>query len=60
LESAEFVRALEQRQGYSISSPEEIAFELGYIDRSQLLAMARDLGKSSYGTYLRSVLDHAV
>jgi glucose-1-phosphate thymidylyltransferase len=60
LESAEFVRALEQRQGYSIASPEEIAYELGYIDRSQLLAMSHALGKSAYGSYLLSVLDHAV
>jgi glucose-1-phosphate thymidylyltransferase len=60
LESAEFVRALEQRQGYSIASPEEIAFELGYIDRSQLLCMSHALGKSAYGAYLRSVLDHIV
>jgi glucose-1-phosphate thymidylyltransferase len=60
LESAEFVRALEQRQGYSIASPEEIAYELGYIDRSQLLDMSRALGKSAYGSYLLSVLDDAV
>jgi glucose-1-phosphate thymidylyltransferase len=60
LESAEFVRVLEHRQGYSIASPEEIAYELGYIDRSQLLAMSHALGKSAYGSYLLSVLDQAV
>lgn len=59
LESAEFVRALEQRQGYSIASPEEIAYELGYIDKSQLLGMGRALGNSAYGSYLLSLPDQA-
>lgn len=57
LESSEFVRALEDRQGLSIASPEEIAYELGYIDTSQLLALSHALGKGAYGSYLRSLLD---
>jgi len=57
LESAEFVRALEQRQGHSIACPEEIAYDLGYIDGARLLAISREFGNSPYGAYLRSLLE---
>src|SRR3712207_4237996 len=46
LEAGEFVRTLEKRQGYRISSPEEIAFYSGWITRYQLEALARELAKS--------------
>ena len=52
VEAAEFVRALEKRQGFRIACPEEIAFNSGWIDRDQLLALAAKLGKSDYGQYL--------
>lgn len=52
VEAAEFVRALEKRQGFRIACPEEIAFNLGWIDRSQLLALGQELSKSGYGQYL--------
>ena len=57
VDAANFVRTLEVRQGFKICCPEEIAFELGFIEESQLDAIARRLGKSAYGQYLRSVLD---
>lgn len=53
LEAAEFVRTIEKRQGLRISSPEEVAFNLGFIDTSQLNRLADSLGKSEYGLYLR-------
>ena len=56
VEAAEFVRTLEKRQGFKISCPEEIAFQRGFIDATQLDALAGALGKSSYGQYLRTVL----
>jgi glucose-1-phosphate thymidylyltransferase len=56
LEAAEFVRTLERRQGFKIACPEEIAFEMQFIDAAQLQRQADRLGKSSYGEYLRDVL----
>ena len=55
LEAAHFVQIIEQRQGLSISCPEEIAFRRGYISREQLLAAAKAHEKSSYGQYLHSI-----
>lgn len=57
LEAAEFVRTVEKRQGLRISSPEEIAFRMGFIDQSQLIRLASDLGKSQYGQHLRMVAE---
>lgn len=56
LEAAEFVRALEHRQGLKVACLEEIAYELGYIDSQQVEVLATAYGKSSYGAYLRRVL----
>ena len=53
LEAAEFVRTLAHRQGFKISCPEEIAFNLGFIDADQLMTLGRELGKSQYGLYLQ-------
>ncbi|WP_349371454.1 glucose-1-phosphate thymidylyltransferase RfbA [Salinarimonas sp.] len=55
LEASEFVRALVKRQGHRIACPEEVAYQLGWIGREDVLAMARALGKSEYGAYLESV-----
>jgi glucose-1-phosphate thymidylyltransferase len=57
VEAAEFVRALEKRQGFRIACPEEIAFNLGWISRDQLLQLAKELSKSSYGQYLTRIAD---
>jgi glucose-1-phosphate thymidylyltransferase len=59
IEAAEFVRALEKRQGLRIACPEEIAYNLGWIERDHLVALGRELGKSSYGQYLIRVADGA-
>ena len=56
IEAAEFVRVLEQRQGFKIACPEEIAFTKGFIDAGQLEMLADTLGKSAYGQYLRRLL----
>ena len=56
VEAAEFVRTLEKRQGFKISCPEEIAFQNGFIDATQLGKLADALGKSSYGQYLRKTV----
>ena len=56
LEASLFIETIERRQGLKIACPEEIAFRSGYIAAGQLEALARPLGKSSYGQYLMQVL----
>lgn len=57
-EASSFVQAVEKRQGLKISSPEEIAWRLGYIDDEQLSRLGHELGNSSYGAYLQELLKH--
>ncbi|MGI9505633.1 MAG: sugar phosphate nucleotidyltransferase, partial [Geminicoccaceae bacterium] len=57
LQAGEFVRTIQQRQGFQISCLEEIAYRLGYIDCAALKALAEPLLKSDYGRYLLQVLD---
>lgn len=54
--AASFVRAVQERQGYVISSPEEIAFRKGFIDAEQLRKLACSMSKNSYGQYLLDVV----
>ncbi|MCZ0733207.1 glucose-1-phosphate thymidylyltransferase RfbA [Phreatobacter sp. AB_2022a] len=56
LEASEFVRALEKRQGFRISCPEEIAYQLGYISRDEFAALGEALSHSDYGRYLLSLV----
>jgi len=55
LEAAEFVRTLERRQGFKISCPEEVAFNMKFIDAEQLIHLGKELGKSAYGLYLQEI-----
>jgi glucose-1-phosphate thymidylyltransferase len=55
LDAATFVQVLEHRQGVQIACIEEIAFEQGWIDASQLDVLAEEHGKSTYGQYLRKI-----
>jgi glucose-1-phosphate thymidylyltransferase len=52
LQAANFVQAVEERQGMMISCPEEIAFRLGYIEAGQLVSLAREMDGNQYGQYL--------
>jgi glucose-1-phosphate thymidylyltransferase len=56
LEAAQFVQTVENRQGLKIACPEEIAYTQGWIAAETLLRRAHDLGKTSYGQYLRNLL----
>ncbi len=59
LQAANFVQAVEDRQGMMISCPEEIAFRMGYISRDELQELARKLDSNQYGQYLmRLTEDH--
>ena len=52
LEASHFVQTLEARQGMKISCIEEIAFKRGYIDETQLRALADPMANADYGQYL--------
>ena len=55
MEASSFVQTLEQRQGFKIGCPEEVAFNMGFIDGSALERLADRCGRSDYGEYLRDV-----
>lgn len=57
--AAEFVRIIEQRQEVKIGCPEEIAYNLGYIDAEQVLRLAKESGQTEYAAYLRRLVDVA-
>ena len=57
LDASNFVRTLVTRQGLQSGSPEEIAFEQGWIDRDHLAEQAKRYGKNEYGDYLARLLD---
>ena len=59
VDAASFVRTLEARQGVKICCPEEIAFDMGYIDEAQFEAITLQFGKGAYGQYLRARLDES-
>ncbi len=55
LDAADFVRAVQKRQGMYISCIEEIAYRRNFIDKEQLLRLAEPLLKTDYGKYLVDV-----
>lgn len=57
LEAADFVRAIQHRQGLRIACLEEIGLVMGYLSESDFEKSIEPLGKSSYGNYLREVLN---
>ena len=57
LQAANFVEVIQQRQGLLISCPEEIAFRKGWIDATQLRALAKPMEKNGYGQYLLRLVD---
>jgi len=59
MQASEYVRVIEERQGYKIGCVEEVAWRMGYIDDAQLRALAEPLVKSGYGTYLLDILEEA-
>ena len=52
LEASNYIQAIENRQGLKVACIEEIAFEMGYISKEQLLVLAEPLKKNGYGQYL--------
>ncbi|WP_314139504.1 glucose-1-phosphate thymidylyltransferase RfbA [uncultured Plantibacter sp.] len=57
MQASEYVRVIEDRQGFKVGCIEEIAWRAGWIDDAQLAALAAPLVKSGYGRYLQTLLD---
>lgn len=55
MQAAQFVEVIEERQGLMVGSIEEAAYQMGYIDKEALLALAKPLIKSGYGHYLANL-----
>ena len=60
VDASNYVKMIEERQGVSVSAPEEIAYVHGWIDKDQLLEAAKHYGKSPYGKHLKSVAEGKV
>jgi glucose-1-phosphate thymidylyltransferase len=58
LQAANYVQAIEERQGLMVACPEEIAYRMGFITAADLSRLARAMESSSYGQYLCHLLDH--
>jgi len=56
LNAANFVEAIQKRQGLYIACVEEIAYRNGWIDDKKLLTLAKELKKTKYGQYLKSIV----
>ena len=52
LQAGMFVQTVEQRQGFMIACPEEIAYRQGWIDRESLVRQGEELKSNGYGRYL--------
>ena len=52
LDAGNFVRTLTERQGQQVGSPDEVAFEMGWITAEQLQVRAQKFSKNDYGAYL--------
>ena len=57
LAASNFVETIEERQGFKVCCPEEIAYHMGYISGDELRALAEPLGSSGYGDYLLGLLN---
>jgi glucose-1-phosphate thymidylyltransferase len=59
MQAANFVQVIEQRQGLKVGCVEEVAYRMKFIDKLQLLKLAKPLEKSGYGVYLQSLVDQS-
>jgi glucose-1-phosphate thymidylyltransferase len=55
MQASQFIETIEKRQGFKVACLEEIAYNMGYINKEQLLNLAHKLDKSDYGQYLTDI-----
>lgn len=58
LDAGNFVKTVSERQGIQVGCLEEIAFENGWIDAKQVRKQAKELIKTEYGRYLKTLINH--
>lgn len=56
IDATQFVQVIEERQGLKVGCIEEIAYQMGFIDKTQLAKIAEPLLKSGYGQYLLNLI----
>ena len=56
MQAGQYVEVIEERQGLKIGCIEEIAYRMGYINKEQLLELAKPLKKSGYGVYIENIV----
>jgi glucose-1-phosphate thymidylyltransferase len=59
LEASIFVETIEKRQGLKIGCIEEVAYRMGYIDKSRLLELANTMNSNAYGEYLKKIAEES-
>jgi len=59
MQAGQFVQVIEERQGLKIGCIEEVAFNMGYINKEKLIKLATPLTKSGYGNYLLELANHS-
>lgn len=57
IEASQFIQTIEHRQGYKIACLEEIAYKNGWIDKEQVLKIAKEMRNTEYGNYLFELID---
>ncbi len=60
LQASNYIQTVQERQGLLVASPEEIAFNKGFIDRDTLIQLAKPLSKSAYGQALLALANESV
>jgi len=58
IQAANYIHAIEERQGLMVACLEEIAYRMGYINRADVIRLARAMASSAYGQYLMRLVEH--
>ena len=57
MQASQFVETIQNRQGLIVSSPEEIAYRMGFIDKEQVIKLVEPMKNNSYGQYLLRLVE---
>lgn len=57
MQASQFVETIQNRQGLIVSSPEEIAYRMGFIGKEQVITLAEPMKNNSYGQYLLRLVE---
>jgi len=57
MQAANFIQAIQERQGLQVACLEEIAWRMGYIGKADVIRIADSMAKSNYGQYLHRIIE---